>query len=87
MTRYAVASNFDHGRLFFTGAIDIGTPRIVPACHFIPQTTADRDDAFQIDEKAAADCMAASLTELCGLLPPKQPRTWFVVELPMERGA
>jgi hypothetical protein len=85
MTDFAIASHFDDGRLFFTGAIDLGNPLVLPARCFVPQTTSNRDDAFRVDTIQAARALATSLTELSGLLPPKQPRTWFIVDLPMER--
>jgi hypothetical protein len=85
MSFYAVASHFDDGRLFFTGAINLGTPHVVPARCFVPHTSAVPADALRVDDELAAKVLATSLTELSGVLPPKQQRTWFVVELPERR--
>jgi hypothetical protein len=82
MSRFAIASNFDDGRRFFIGAIDLGSPQVVPMTRFVPQHSAERDSAFRVDTLEAAQIVALGLTELSSVLPPKDSRTWYAVQLP-----
>lgn len=77
--RYAVASNFETGngaveRRFFTGAInEVGAPVSQPKSESLGV-------AWTLPSGAAAECVAAHLTDLSTHVPGAR-RTWTVVEI------
>jgi hypothetical protein len=79
--RYAVASNFEGGRAYFTGAF--GSER---ETRFRPVVDPRAEKAFAPPGQAAARAVAEGLTDLHRFLPPFRARTWFVVELPDAAG-
>jgi hypothetical protein len=77
MSRFVVATNYPAGRFYFCGAFEAD-----PQQRFLPIVNPTPFKAFAVPERAAADAMAAGLTDLSRILPPFDTRTWFVVELP-----
>jgi hypothetical protein len=75
--RYAVASNFEGGRAYFTGALSVDSEKGLTAV--VDQS---KEKAFSPLNHAAAQALADAMTDLFRVLPPFDARTWFVVELP-----
>jgi hypothetical protein len=78
--RYAIASNFEDERRYFTGRLSThGTPG---GFALTPEITDDREQAFRLERPETAAAVARALTEFARDFPPCEPRTWFVLDLP-----
>ena len=80
--RYAAASDFDGRCRYYTGATNIGIA--VLDAHFNITTTDDRAKAATVTDHGVAAKLADELTDLSHR-PPRDGRTWFVIELPEMR--